>query len=104
MKEIDDLKEFAAFARRMPTMQRMANAGKLADDAIAKTVALVERLDERIGRLEVLVADARSVAAGAQAMADVAARRTTRHHETLAASNASEAVRVRAILEGADHA
>lgn len=86
MKEINDLKEFAAFARRMPTMQRMAMAGKLADDAIEKTVALVERLDARIARLEGLL---------------------SRHQETIAAmigdSNASEAVRVRAIFEGGDY-
>lgn len=108
MKEIGDLKEFAAFARRMPVLQRMSQAGKLADDAVEKTVALVERLDERIGRLEFLIAEARSTAAGAQALADVNARRVARHQAALAAmigeSNATEVARVRAIFEGGDNA
>ena len=51
-KELEDLQMFVASVRRMTTVQRMANAGKIADDAIEKVTAVVEGMERRIVALE----------------------------------------------------
>ena len=62
MKEIEDLQMFVASVRRMTAMQRMANAGKIADDAIEKVTAVVEGIDRRLSMLEIAQSATVSVA------------------------------------------
>lgn len=89
-QKISEVEKFMARARAMPTAQRMMHAGKLADEAIARTVDVLAEVERIAARLDGMMAATSARAVAAEAQAQCAARMAQRVERALRAGLSGE--------------